>query len=233
MRAFVLGHKGMLGHMVVKYLKSKGIDVAITNKRFPNWNHKIFNHIDYIINCVGAIPQRTTDFKVNYELPEWLCKIDRKVIYPGTDCEIDNEYSLSKARAEKYIIEKGNRTKILKTSIIGPELDTKDSLLEWFLSQEGEIFGYTKAMWSGNTTLEWAKQCLFLMENWENQKILSILKSKSVSKYDLLNTIKDVFCKEIKIIPKEIGVDRCLKGNIKTKNIKLQLLELKKFYYDN
>ena len=88
-------------------------------------------------------------------------------------------------------------------------------------------------MWNGNTTLEWAKQCLFLMENWENQDIFSILENESISKYDLLNVIKEVFNKKNKIIPKKIGENRCLVGNIKTDNIKTQLLELKNFYYDN
>ena len=54
-----------------------------------------------------------------------------------------------------------------------------------------------------------------------------------ISKYDLLNIIKEVFNKKIEIIPKEIGENRCLVGNIKTNNIKTQLLELKNFYYDN
>ena len=88
-------------------------------------------------------------------------------------------------------------------------------------------------MWNGNTTLEWAKQCLFLMENCENQDIFSILENESISKYDLLNIIKEVFNKKIEIIPKEIGENRCLVGIIKTNNIKTQLLELKNFYYDN
>ena len=71
------------------------------------------------------------------------------------------------------------------------------------------------------------------MKNWENQEILSILESEPISKYDLLNIIKDVFDKKIEILPKEIEENRCLTGNIKTKDIKTQLLELKKFYYGN
>jgi dTDP-4-dehydrorhamnose reductase len=233
MRVFVLGHRGMLGHMVVKYLKSKGVDIAITNKRFPGWNPRMFARADYIINCIGAIPQRTNDFKINYELPEWLCTIDRKVIHPGTNCEANNEYSLSKVRAENYIIENGNKTKILKTSIIGPELNTKNSLLEWFLSQGGEVFGHTKAMWNGNTTLEWAKQCLHLIENWESYKILTILEGECISKYDMLNMIKEVFGKTIEILPKEFGKNELLNGDIITSSFRQQLKELKEFYYDN
>ena len=36
MKVLVLGHRGMLGHMVVKYLQSQNINVVTTSKRFPN-----------------------------------------------------------------------------------------------------------------------------------------------------------------------------------------------------
>ena len=202
MKVLVLGHKGMLGHMVVRYLKSRPIHVETTNQRFP------FKKLDfkgeYIINCIGAIPQKTNNFNVNYELPIWLDNnMTCKIIHPGTDCEMDNDdYGLSKAKAAKYLIENSKRTKILKTSIIGPELDGNASLLEWFLSQEKEVFGYTKAMWNGNTTLQWAKQCLHLIENWDSYKTLTILEGECISKYNMLNPIKEVFGKTIKIIPK-------------------------------
>jgi len=234
MKVFILGHKGMLGHMVVKYFKSQGIDIATTSKRFPDWNPKIFTQADYIVNCIGAIPQRTDNFSINYELPEWLSKLDKKIIHPGTDCEIDNDgYGSSKRKASEYIINNTVNTKILKTSIIGPELNSKLSLFEWFLSQKGEIFGYTKAMWNGNTTLQWAKQCLYLIKNWDNHKILSILEGETISKYDMLCLFKDNFYGQANIIPKEVGKNKCLKGDIKTPPLIEQLNELKSFYYDS
>ena len=233
MRVLVLGHKGMLGHMVLKYFKSEGIDTTTTQKRFPDWDPRMFARADYIVNCIGAIPQRTNDFRINYELPEWLSKLDRRVIHPGTDCEMDDdEYGKSKKKAADYILQNTTNTKILKTSIIGPELNTKASLLEWFLSQEGEVFGYTKAIWNGNTTLQWAKQCLHLIENWDSYKTLTILEGECISKYNMLNNIKEIFGKTIKVIPKELGNDKLLKGDIITPNFKQQLIELKKYYYE-
>ena len=233
MRVFVLGHKGMLGHMVVKYLESQGVDIATTSKRFPDWNPRMFARADYIVNCIGAIPQRTNNFTINYELPEWLGKLDRKVIHPGTDCEMDDDdYGLSKRKAAEYIINHTTNTKILKTSIIGPEVNSKVSLFEWFLSQENKVFGYTKAMWNGNTTLEWAKQCLHLIENWRDYKTLTILEGESISKYDMLNIIKETLDKTIEILPKELGENKLLKGDIITPSFKQQLKELKEYYYD-
>ena len=235
MKVLVLGHKGMLGHMVSKYLLDNDINVNFVSTRWPENQIEIKNFDgDYIINCIGSIPQKTKIFSINYEIPIFLdLHSPCKVIHPGTDSKKEDKYGISKKIAANYIYNLGKQTKVIKTSIIGPELRYKVNLLEWFLNQEGKVIGYTKSMWNGNTTLEWAKQCLFLMENWENQDIFSILENESISKYDLLNIIKEVFNKKIEIIPKEIGENRCLVGNIKTNNIKTQLLELKNFYYDN
>ena len=235
MKVFVLGHNGMLVHMVVKFLQSNNINVITTDDRWPIIKKHIWEFDgDYIINCIGSIPQKTKIFSINYEIPIFLdLHSPCKVIHPGTDSKKEDKYGISKKIAANYIYNLGKQTKVIKTSIIGPELRYKVNLLEWFLNQEGKVIGYTKSMWNGNTTLEWAKQCLFLMENWENQDIFSILENESISKYDLLNIIKEVFNKKIEIIPKEIGENRCLVGNIKTNNKKTQLLELKNFYYDN
>lgn len=229
MKIFLLGHKGMLGHMVLMYFKSQGIKVHTLTERFPNWNSDIFKGSDYVINCIGAIPQRTNNFKINYELPMWLSNnLKCKIIHPGTDCEIDkDDYGLSKKRATDFILNKSKNTKILKASIIGPELNSNASLLEWFLSQKTEVFGYTQAIWNGVTTYEWSKQCLNLINNWTNYNKLTILSSNPVSKYELLNIIKEVYNKNINIIPKELGKNKTLVGDIKTKNIKEQLWELK------
>ena len=47
----------------------------------------------------------------------------------------------------------------LRTSVIGHELGTNLALLDWFLSQRGfqAVSGYTKAIYSGFTTLEMAR----------------------------------------------------------------------------
>lgn len=234
MKVLVLGHKGMLGHMVVKYLIDNNIDVITTDIRWPQSPFKSNMQLDYVINCIGAIPQRTNDFDINWHLPIWLdLHSPCKVIHPGTDCEMDNDgYGISKRIASNYIINSGNQSKIIKTSIIGPELNGNSSLLEWFLSQKGEVFGYTKAMWNGNTTLEWAKQCLYLIQNWDNYSPLTILESNSVNKFELLNLFKEVFNKDISIIPKNLGKDKTLSGNIPTPQLKHQLTELKKYYYE-
>ena len=239
MRVLVLGHKGMLGHMVVSYLSEQGVEVTTTHHRYltPDFADTVTGYTgDYIINCIGAIPQRTKDFSINETLPQWLDTLaNTRIIHPGTDCEIDSdEYGVSKKAARDFLILKGTRTKILKTSIIGPELDSKASLLEWFLNSEGTVSGYSRAMWSGITTLEWAKQCYTLMTNWDEAQVENIIESTCLSKFDLLSLIKEVFNKDIEIVPNSsVEVNKCLVGGIETKSIKEQLIELKKYYYDN
>ena len=41
----ILGHKGMLGHMVYKVL-SDSYEIKTINERFPNWNKELFDGID-------------------------------------------------------------------------------------------------------------------------------------------------------------------------------------------
>ena len=234
-KVLLLGHKGMLGHMVVKYLITQNVHVVTTKHRYPSIEfQEELTSFDgnYIINCIGSIPQRTSDFSLNYELPIWLEKnTSTKIIHPGTDCEMDDDgYGISKKKARDFIINKGTHTKILKTSIIGPELNSNVSLMGWFLSQEDEVGGYTKALWNGNTTLEWSKECFNLIKKWDDYLIENILEGTCVSKFKLLTYIKEVFNKDINIIPNDnVIVDKCLKGNIITPHIKSQLEELRKY----
>jgi dTDP-4-dehydrorhamnose reductase len=239
MDVMVLGHRGMLGHMVVKYLLDQRCNISTCEYRYPSIEFKNFVSQfkgDYIINCIGAIPQRTKNFTINHELPIWLdINTSCNIIHPGTDCEMDSDdYGISKKMSSDYIIKSGIRTKILKTSIIGPELNTRASLLEWFLSQNEYVYGYINALWNGNTTLEWAEQCYVLMNSWQLYNVETILQGQCLSKYELLQKISKVFNKEIHILKKDTNAfDKCLSGDIQTDDIQTQLYKLKQYYYDS
>ncbi len=104
--------------------------------------------------------------------------------------------------------------------------------MEWFLSQTGEVNGYSEYYWNGNTTLIWAKFCLHLMYNWESEDTETILEGESVSKYQLLLTLKEVYNRH-DIIVNPIDqpvVNKCLEGKIKTSSLKSQLIDLQYFY---
>jgi dTDP-4-dehydrorhamnose reductase len=238
-KILILGHTGMLGHMVKKYLDSHdSIKTETIEERWPEEKFKekiIKSEADFIINCIGAIPQRVKEFEVNTELPIWLEEnTDSLIIHPGTDCEIDNDqYGNSKRKAAEYLIERGNKTKIIKTSIIGPELRNYKSLMEWFLSHsDGDtVSGYTDHYWNGNTTLTWAKFSLLLIKNWYDYRKLNILTSDCVSKFQILKSLNKIYGREIIIKPLEKNpVNKCLPADIKTQTIEEQILELKEFY---
>jgi dTDP-4-dehydrorhamnose reductase len=235
----ILGHRGLLGNMVKLYFDS----CKIETKNLPEgsrWDSYQFKDLiknkkfDFIINCIGAIHQKTKEFSINYELPIWLdqnCK--SKIIHPGTDCEMDNdEYGISKKTASDFIINHSSNTKIIKTSIIGTEIDSNYSLMSWFLSNpdHSEVKGFTEQMWNGNTTLTWAKYCLDLINNWKKYGKETVLNSECVSKYEILCSINDIFERKIKIIPSNSNpINKCLDGGIKTPHISSQLKDFKKF----
>ena len=148
------------------------------------------------------------------------------------DCEMDDdEYGKSKFKAGRHLAIHGTKTKQIVTSIIGHELNTNVSFLDWFLSSEESVSGYTECYWNGNTTLEWANQAYKMMLNWERYAKRTVFSTECISKYKLLTIIKDVYNKDI-IINKDdkVKADKCLKGQIKTAPMREQLKELKKFY---
>lgn len=234
MKILILGHTGMLGSMILKYFNSLNLEVVTTSHRYPT--ESFFQFIksfdgQFIINCIASIPQRTDDFKINSDLPIWLNNNSPcRVIHPGTDCEPDLcPYGISKKIASDYIKLYSKNTKIIMTSVIGYENQTKYSLLEWFLDQSGEVEGYSNAIWNGVTTLEWAKHAYSLMLNWDNSDILTVLYSDKVSKFDLLHMFREIHNKDIKIKSVNKGHDRSLNGTLKVKSIREQLIEMKYF----
>ena len=120
MKVLVLGHNGMLGHMVHKYLSTKECEIITTDLRWPSEEFRNFIvdfNGDFVVNCIGAIHQRTNEFGVNTDLPVWLDGINYrskkfKIIHPGTDCEMDNDnYGISKRIAADYIRDYSKQTK--------------------------------------------------------------------------------------------------------------------------
>lgn len=237
MTILVLGHNGMLGHIVSRYLETLGHKIITTDYRYPSTEFKqavLSFDGDYVVNAIGAIPQKTQDFSINYTLPIWLADHTKcKMVHAATDCEVDlDDYGTSKRIANAYIKQYAKNTKIIKTSIIGPELNSSYSLLDWFLNADKEVQGYTDALWNGVTTLEWAKHCHNLMNNWKASPTEITLSSKCISKFELLCIIQEVFNKKITILARSgLGKNKCLLPTRTTLDIKTQLIELKDFYY--
>ena len=177
---------------------------------------------DFIVNCIGILNKKAEDYPsqailVNSYFPHYLDemseKYNYKLIHISTDCVFSGHdggsykedspktattvYGTSKALGEIN----NNRSLTLRTSIIGPDTNPNGiGLFQWFMKQKGEVHGFRKAVWSGVTTIELAKQIEIAM-NSNLTGLYHITNGQKINKYDLLTIIKDVFNKDIEIIP--------------------------------
>ena len=107
---------------------------------------------------------------------------------------------------------KADNTLVLRSSVIGRELTGHSSLLDWFLTQKGkEINGFTRAIYSGLSSIETARVVQMILEKTPLLTGLYHVASEPVNKYDLLKLAQECFGVDI-TIHKEDGfaVDRSL-----------------------
>jgi len=170
---------------------------------------------DILVNCIGVLIKGSqTDpsnaIYLNSYFPHQLAKILRKtggkLIHISTDCvfsgikgsytendfrDADDTYGRSKALGE--VINDTDLT--LRTSIIGPELKEKgEGLFHWFMTQNGEINGFTQALWGGVTTLELAKVIDKVIEQKING-LIHITNELPISKYEIVSLFKKIWSK--------------------------------------
>ena len=188
---------------------------------------------DSVINCIGILNQFAEENKalasfLNSYFPHFLAEItagtDTQVIHMSTDCVFSGKrgsyteddfrdgetfYDRSKALGEL----EDNKNITLRNSIVGPDINPNGiGLMNWFMKQSGEINGFTKAMWTGQTTLQLAKT----MEVAAKEKasgLYNTVPDHSISKYDLLQLFNHYFRNDsVKINPIEgINADKSLK----------------------
>ncbi len=190
---------------------------------------------DIIINCIGIIKQLPisndplTAITVNAQLPHRLSLVTKsanaRLIHISTDCVFDGikgNYTEKDASTAKDLY---GRTKFLgevyyphaitiRTSIIGHELKTEFSLIDWFMSQKDSVNGFTKAIYSGFSTNEMVNIISHYVIPNEKLSGLYHVSSESISKYDLLSIIKRVYKKDIDIKPyDDFVLDRSLNSD--------------------
>ncbi len=218
----------MLGDAVAKVIPKADIcPYYYPSKSFKDYVAKY----EVILNCAGVIPQSgKEDFSINTYLPVYLDKYtNAKIIHAASDCENDNsEYGLSKKIATDWILSYGRNTKIIRCSILGIDEHNK-SLLSWVLAQKSDIPGYTRAIWSGISTLTWAQIAQGMIKNWDDYEILENYHTEPISKYKLIKLICSIFSKENNVVPVEIGKNKTLVGTYCGK-IEDQIKELKEIY---
>lgn len=200
-----------------------------------------------ILNCIGLIKQRDNSDNqpeaifINSLLPHQISKVCNELgirfIHFSTDCVFSGRkgnykesdlpdardiYGLSKFMGE--INGKNNLT--IRTSIIGHELKNSLGLLEWFLGEKKDIKGYSRAIFSGLTTLEVSR---FLLDHiFKNNKIYGVyhLASEPITKLKLLKIINNVYkCKKNIISSSSLKINRSLDGS--------KLIEVTKYKVPN
>jgi dTDP-4-dehydrorhamnose reductase len=191
---------------------------------------------DVVVNCIGVIKQRPAaslplpSLTLNALLPHRLAavaeRLGTRVIHFSTDCvfsgkkggytEDDPSDALDLYGRTKYLGEVvAPNALTLRTSMIGRELATHASLLDWFLSQEhGRVRGFTRHVYSGVTTPHLAEVVADLIERHTNLSGLYQVTCPAISKYDLLCLLRDAFRLHVEITPDEGTVcDRSMVGD--------------------
>ncbi len=189
-----------------------------------------------VINCVGLIKQRdeasdeALTLRVNAEFPHRLAKrcgeAGARLIHFSTDCifagtkgnytESDPSDAADLYGQSKHQGEVADAHSVtLRTSVIGHELGTNLALLDWFLSQRGQaISGFTKAIYSGFTTLEMARIVDRILTQHTDLSGVWHVASEPISKFSLLQLCREKLGWEGVIEPNdEFVCDRSLNAD--------------------
>ncbi|WP_415033108.1 dTDP-4-dehydrorhamnose reductase family protein [Azonexus sp.] len=191
---------------------------------------------EIVINCVGLIKQLAdagdplTALPINAMLPHRLARLcalaGARLIHVSTDCVFSGrkgkylESDVSDAEdlygKSKYIGEVHDTAHVitLRTSIIGHELDSSHALVDWFLSQQGEVRGFTRAVFSGLPTVELARVMKDYVLPHPALHGLYHVAAEPIDKFSLLNLVAAQYSKPIEIRPDDaLVIDRSLEGS--------------------
>ena len=197
---------------------------------------------EVIVNCAGKIKPEIDEnsplsvqnaIKINSDFPYDLRKsFDGQIIQIATDCVFSGKAdqnsesslhdpldvygktkSLGEVKSEKFLN--------IRCSIIGRELGTTKSLIEWVLKHQknATLNGYTDHVWNGVTTHAFADVVAGLIqENFVSisEGTVHLLPSNKVSKFELVSLISHYFGRDdLKVSAVESGtpVNRALSTN--------------------
>ena len=176
----------------------------------------------YIVNCIGILidgsgknPENAVFLNayLPHRLARFADKIDAKLIHISTDCvfsgdkiepyietdEKDGQGVYAKSKGLGEIVNSKHLT--LRTSVVGPDLKANgEQLFQWFMNQQGEISGFSKAIWSGVTSIELAKAVKWSLDN-DISGLYHVTNNTFISKYELLKLFQKHTKKDINIKP--------------------------------
>ncbi len=245
-RILVIGSTGMLGSSIKSELQKSDSEVFFTRRgsksQFSSGeyyfdfikdnNASWFNdkpEFDYVINCIGAIPQKYggnvgTEFKqmieLNSLLPQFLDYQSSihgfQTIQIATDCvfsgnsggyseeslhDASDIYGTTKSLGEKY----SSNAMLLRCSIIGRKDESNSSLHNWLLAhkENSSVSGYKNHHWNGITTNAFARIVRGVIESrLFSPGVQHIVPSDEVTKFQLLKIIADLNRRDdLEIVP--------------------------------
>lgn len=168
---------------------------------------------DVVINCIGLLNQFAESapekaIYINSYLPHlivsWLKDTSTRFIQMSTDCVFagntgpydedsfpDGKSYYDRTKALGEVNDEKNLT--FRNSIIGPDINEKGiGLFHWFMQQNGSINGFTKAIWTGVTTLTLAKAMECAIRT-DLSGLYNLVNNYSINKYDLLCLFNQYF----------------------------------------
>lgn len=168
---------------------------------------------DVVINCIGLLNQFAESAPekavyINSYLPHlivsWLKDTSTRFIQMSTDCVFagntgpydedsfpDGKSYYDRTKALGEVNDEKNLT--FRNSIIGPDINEKGiGLFHWFMQQNGSINGFTKAIWTGVTTLTLAKAMECAIRT-DLSGLYNLVNNYSINKYDLLCLFNQYF----------------------------------------
>ncbi|CAD6559626.1 hypothetical protein LMG27952_06924 [Paraburkholderia hiiakae] len=187
---------------------------------------------DVVINCIGLIKQLEQAHRpaaaiaINALFPHQLaaqCSLSgSRLIHISTDCvfagtqgsyresdscDADDLYGRTKRLGE--VDYDGHLT--LRTSLIGHELTSRVSLVDWFLSQTGMVRGFTSAIFSGLPTVEVARVLkMFILPRRDLQGLFH-LSVNAIDKDRLLRLVAEAYGHDVPIMQTDTPkIDRSL-----------------------
>ena len=190
---------------------------------------------DVVVNCIGIVKQAAAAadplpcIRVNALFPHLLAQACRtagaRLIHISTDCVFSGskggyvESDVSDAQdlygRTKYLGEVGGDGCLtLRTSMVGRELRTSNGLIEWFLTQQDKtVRGYSRAVFSGFTTLELAKIVEQIIARWPDLEGVWHVAAQPISKLQVLTLVRQAFDLNIRIeTDTDVVCDRSLCG---------------------
>jgi dTDP-4-dehydrorhamnose reductase len=187
---------------------------------------------EVVINCVGLVKQLSAAadpvaaLMVNAIMPHRLarlCGLTRaRLIHISTDCVFSGQRGMYTEEDRPDAYDLYGRSKLLgevsegnvltlRTSIIGPELDSNHGLFSWFLAQRGVVSGFRRAIFSGLPTVVLAQVIHEYVLAHEDLRGLYHVSAAPISKYELLELISRTYSLATRIEPKdEPVIDRSL-----------------------